>query len=155
IAENIAIGMNAIQDVARDAIAQAAEDAGLARLIESLEHGYDTPVGEAGRGLSGGEKQRLALARAFLKKPAVILFDEPTTGLDLETEQILQSSMKQLAQNATVITVAHRLHTIKNADKILFLENGRLVAEGTHSELMAAAPDYREMVTVQQGVKAE
>lgn len=153
IAENIAIGADS--NAGLNDIEHAAEKAGIAKMIQTLDKGYDTPVGEAGRGLSGGEMQRLALARAFLKKPAVIFFDEPTTGLDLETEQILQSSMKQLAQNATVITVAHRLHTIKNADKILFLENGRLVAEGTHSELMAAAPDYRDMVTVQQGVKAE
>lgn len=153
IAENIAIGGNS--NASRKEIEYAAEQAGIAGMIQTLDEGYDTPVGEAGRGLSGGEMQRLALARAFLKQPAVILFDEPTTGLDLETERILQSSMERLAQNATVITVAHRLHTIKNADKILFLENGRLIAEGTHIELMRTAPDYQKMVSVQQGVKTE
>lgn len=151
IAENIAIGMNATQDVSRDAIAQAAENAGLARLIESLEHGYDTPVGEAGRGLSGGEKQRLALARAFLKKPSVILFDEPTTGLDLETERILEASMESLAADATVITVAHRLHTIQNADKILYLDHGHLIGSGTHTELMQNIAAYKQMVALQGG----
>lgn len=153
IEENIAIGGDS--NAGREEIEQAAEQAGIADMVQTLDKGYDTPVGEAGRGLSGGEKQRLALARAFLKKPGVILFDEPTTGLDLKTEHILQSSMKQLAQNATVITVAHRLHTIKNADKLLFLENGRLVAEGTHSDLMKTTPDYQKMVSVQRGVKTE
>ncbi|WP_077325451.1 thiol reductant ABC exporter subunit CydD [Virgibacillus siamensis] len=153
IAQNIAIGGKS--DAARDEVEMAAKQAGIADMAQALENGFDTPVGEAGRGLSGGEKQRIAIARAFLKKPSIILFDEPTTGLDLQTEQILQSSMKQLAQHATVITVAHRLHTIKQADKILFLENGRLLTEGTHNELMKSAAAYRDMVLVQQGGVAE
>lgn len=153
IAENIAIGGKA--NATRADVEQAAEQAGIAELIQSLQSGYDTPVGEAGRGLSGGEKQRVAIARAFLKKPSIVLFDEPTTGLDLYTEQILQASIKQLSQNSTVITVAHRLHTIKNADKILFLDNGRLVSEGTHKELIDTVPAYHDMVSIQQGGTAE
>ncbi|MEC5423817.1 thiol reductant ABC exporter subunit CydD [Virgibacillus sp. C22-A2] len=149
IAENIAIGGR--ENATRNEIEHAAEKAGISHLVESLEKGYDTPVGEAGRGLSGGEKQRIALARAFLKSPSMILFDEPTTGLDLHTERILQSSIKELSQSATVITVAHRLHTIKNADKILFLENGELLASGTHEELLTTVEAYRTMVSVQQG----
>src|SRR5690625_600527 len=149
IGENIAIGNNV--DASHEEIKEAAEQAGIAHMIEGFENGYDTSVGEAGRGLSGGEKQRLAIARAFLKKPAIILLDEPTIGLDLQTEQILQSSIKQLARHSTVITVAHRLHTIINADKILFLENGRLVATGTHEELLASQTEYRNMVHTQQG----
>lgn len=152
IGENIAIGSKA--DTSRQEIEEAAEQAGIAHMITTLEKGYDTPVGEAGRGLSGGEKQRLAIARAFLKKPAIILFDEPTIGLDLQTEQILQSSIKQLARHSTVITVAHRLHTIKNADKILFLDNGRLMATGTHEELLTTLTEYRDMVHTQQGGSA-
>ncbi|QKY68908.1 thiol reductant ABC exporter subunit CydD [Lentibacillus sp. CBA3610] len=153
IAENIAIGANS--NASRQAIEKAAGLAGIAELIQTLDEGYDTPIGEAGRGLSGGEMQRLALARAFLKKPALILFDEPTTGLDLYTEKILQQSIKQLAEKATVITVAHRLHTIKHADNILFLEDGKLMAEGTHGELFEHVPEYRQMVSVQRGGKAE
>ncbi|OZU87459.1 thiol reductant ABC exporter subunit CydD [Virgibacillus indicus] len=149
IAENIAIGANS--EVSQEDIEQAAEEAGIMDLIESFESGYETPVGEAGRGLSGGEKQRLAIARAFLKKPSVILFDEPTTGLDLHTERILQASIKKLSQHATVITVAHRLHTIKNADQILFLENGKVLGSGTHEQLISEVAKYREMVTIQQG----
>lgn len=149
IAENIAIGAN--HDASRDDIARAAEQAGLDQLIASLQFGYDTPVGEAGRGLSGGEKQRLALARAFLKQPSVILFDEPTTGLDLETERILRGSMAMLGARATVITVAHRLHTIQDADMILYLEDGQLVGKGTHEELIRDVARYRQMVAIQGG----
>ncbi len=149
IAENIAIGESRL--VTREEIEQAAEKAGIADLVDSLEHGYDTPIGEGGRGLSGGEKQRVAIARAFLKKPSVILFDEPTTGLDLRTEQILQASMAELSKSSTVITVAHRLHTIKKADKLLFLEKGELLATGTHEELIEEVDAYRQMVSVQQG----
>ncbi|TYS19680.1 thiol reductant ABC exporter subunit CydD [Rossellomorea vietnamensis] len=148
IAENIAIG--AKRDSSRQEIVKAAEKAGLSEMAEALDQGYDTRVGEGGRGLSGGEKQRLAIARAFLKDPAVILFDEPTTGLDLKTERILQESIEELSERATVITVAHRLHTIKDADLILFMENGELIGSGTHEELIEKVLEYRSMVSVQQ-----
>ncbi|EGQ19326.1 cysteine/glutathione ABC superfamily ATP binding cassette transporter, ABC/membrane protein [Sporosarcina newyorkensis 2681] len=147
--ENIAIGGN--MDASNEEVEEAAKQAGISDMVQSLEQGYDTPVGEAGRGLSGGEKQRLAIARAFLKKPGIILFDEPTTGLDLHTERTLQASIKQLSRHSTVITVAHRLHTIKDADTILFLDNGRLMASGTHEVLLETVASYREMVSVQQG----
>ncbi|MDG5788031.1 thiol reductant ABC exporter subunit CydD [Evansella sp. AB-P1] len=149
IEENIAIGGRGITTI--EEIQQAAKKAGINEMIKSLEEGFDTMVGEGGRGLSGGEKQRVALARAFLKKPTIILFDEPTVGLDLQTERILQQSIKELGKSATIITVAHRLHTIKNADKILFLEDGKLLAAGTHKELLASVREYEQMVTVQQG----
>lgn len=149
IADNIAIGSTGNKN--RTEIKAAAEKAGIADLIHSLPKGYDTPIGEAGRGLSGGERQRIAIARAFLKSPSVILFDEPTTGLDLETEQILQASMKELGKKSTIITVAHRLHTIKNADQILLLEDGKLIASGTHHELLRSVEAYKRMITVQQG----
>jgi ATP-binding cassette subfamily C protein CydD len=150
IAENISIGKTG--EVTRKEVEEAAEKAGLREMIASLEKGYDTPVGEAGRGLSGGEKQRVALARAFIKKPSIILFDEPTTGLDLKTERVLQASIKELSKDATVITVAHRLHTIKDADQILFLDQGKLLATGTHEMLFQTVPEYRKMVSVQKGV---
>ena len=85
----------------------------------------------------------------------MILFDEPTTGLDLRTEHILQASMEKLSKSSTVITVAHRLHTIKNANKILFLEKGELLATGTHEELLKWVETYRKMVSVQQGGMAK
>ncbi|OKL35520.1 thiol reductant ABC exporter subunit CydD [Domibacillus mangrovi] len=149
IADNIAIG--GAKEVLRADIEAAAKKAGISDLIQSFENGYDTPIGEGGRGLSGGEKQRIALARAFLKQPSIILFDEPTTGLDLKTEHILQQSMAELAKHSTVITVAHRLHTIKNADRILFLRNGEIFASGTHMELLETSVGYREMVLQQRG----
>jgi ATP-binding cassette subfamily C protein CydD len=152
IADNIAIG--ASEEVTKKDIEAAGDKAGLTELVASLDKEYDTPVGEAGRGLSGGEKQRVALARAFLKQPSLILFDEPTFGLDLKTERILQQSIEALGKQATVITVAHRLHTIRNADKIILLDEGRLIAQGTHEDLLETSPDYRTMVSMQQGGEA-
>nr|WP_233167323.1 thiol reductant ABC exporter subunit CydD [Paenibacillus roseus] len=143
-ADNIAIGAG--RAVSRDDVVQAAAAAGLAAVASELEHGYDTLVGEGGRGLSGGEKQRLALARAFLKRPAVILFDEPTVGLDLQTERVLQQSIALLASKATMITVAHRLYTIRNADNIMFMGDGTLLGCGRHEELLDCLPEYAEMV---------
>jgi len=147
-AENIAIGTD--RTVSHEDIRQAAEAAGLAELAGELENGYDTQVGEGGRGLSGGEQQRLALARAFLKSPSVLLFDEPTTGLDLHTERVLLRSIDELSRHATVITIAHRLHTIRHADVILFMEKGRLIGSGSHEELLRNLPSYAEMVNIQQ-----
>ncbi|WP_429350827.1 thiol reductant ABC exporter subunit CydD [Paenibacillus sp. 4624] len=148
LAENITIGSG--RDEPRAEIEKAAERAGLTSLIAQLDKGLDTPVGEGGRGLSGGEKQRLALARAFLKKPALILFDEPTVGLDLRTEQILQRSIAALSQQATIITVAHRLYTIQQADQIWFMSDGVLADSGTHQELLERVPVYAEMVQLQR-----
>ncbi|WP_440119882.1 thiol reductant ABC exporter subunit CydD [Paenibacillus sp. QZ-Y1] len=147
-AENIAIGVG--RNVSRAEMEQAVEEAGLTGVIAQLEQGLDTFVGEGGRGLSGGEKQRLALARAFLKRPAIILFDEPTVGLDLHTERVLQRSIASLAKTATMITVAHRLYTIQHADNILFMDNGLLVDSGHHNGLMERLPQYAEMVDIQR-----
>ena len=149
IGENIAMGTT--EEVGMQAIETAAQLAGIAPLVNSLEHGFDTRIGEAGRGLSSGEKQRVSIARAFLKKPHIVLLDEPTRGLDLATEKILQQSIQKLKETATVITAAHRLHTIKNADQILFLENGRLQAVGTHESLLEISPAYKEIVMIQKG----
>lgn len=147
-AENISIGAG--REVTRKQIEQAAAEAGLTPLIAQLHQGLDTVIGEGGRGLSGGEKQRLALARAFLKRPDIILFDEPTVGLDLHTEQILQRSIATLSQTATMITVAHRLYTIQDADQILYMDNGMVVDSGRHHELLARLSPYADMVNVQQ-----
>jgi len=148
LAENIAIGAGG--NITRAEIERAAEEAGLAALTAQLEHGLYTFVGEGGRGLSGGERQRLALARAFLKRPAIILFDEPTVGLDLHTERVLQRSIAKLATTATMITVAHRLYTIQQADKILFMDNGVLVDAGRHEELLERLPQYAEMIDIER-----
>lgn len=149
IAENISMGIT--DKVDETAIEEAARLAGLLPLIKSLEKGFQTEIGEAGRGLSSGEKQRVSIARAFLKKPNIVLLDEPTRGLDLATESILQQSIEMLSEKATVITVAHRLHTIKNANQILYLENGQLQATGTHEYLVENIPAYKKIVTIQKG----
>lgn len=149
LAENIAIGE--LREASRSAIEQAASDAGLTELIGQLPNGLDTVIGEGGRGLSGGEKQRVALARAFLKRPNIILFDEPTTGLDVKTERLLQEAITVLGREATVITVAHRLHTIEQSDQIVVLEAGRIVDRGTHEELMGRESEYAMMRAVQRG----
>ncbi|XKE96363.1 thiol reductant ABC exporter subunit CydD [Metaplanococcus flavidus] len=149
IRENIAIGVNG--NPSAKEIDEAARKAGIHELVESLPEGYHTRVGEGGRGLSGGEKQRIALARAFLKKPTIILFDEPTTGLDLQTERILQQSIAELSRNATVITVAHRLHTIRDSDQIVYLDNGKVAAVGPHEELAANFTPYQNLLPLQTG----
>lgn len=149
LADNIAIGAG--PSVSREEIKAAAIAAGLASVVDNLQQGYDTYVGEGGRGLSGGEKQRLALARAFLKRPSIILFDEPTVGLDLYTERILQQSIATLSQSATTITVAHRLYTIQHADQILFMDNGKIVDSGRHEELLERLSPYAELVSAQRG----
>lgn len=149
IKENITLGAN--REVSDEEIMTAVKQAGIAEMVLSLAQGLETPIGEAGRGLSGGEKQRIALARAFLKQPSIILFDEPTTGLDLKTERILQKSMLELGKRATILTVAHRLHTIKEADMIVVLDEGKLTAAGSHTELLDSQQRYRDMIHAQFG----
>jgi len=149
LAENIAIGE--LRQATLDEIFEAAQAAGLEELIATLPEGLDTVIGEGGRGLSGGEKQRVALARAFLKRPNVIVFDEPTTGLDVKTERLLQQAIEQLGQSATVITVAHRLHTIERSDQIVVLDGGQIVDRGTHDELLGRDSEYARMRSVQRG----
>ncbi|WP_332691762.1 thiol reductant ABC exporter subunit CydD [Halalkalibacter lacteus] len=146
IEENMALGVSATKDEIR----KAAGKAGIANMVQSLPHGFDTVIGEGGRGLSGGEKQRVALARAFLKNPSVVLFDEPTSGLDLYTEQLLQQSIQELSKTSTIITVAHRLQTIKDANHILFLEEGTLRAQGTHEQLKTSISSYQELFSTQR-----
>ncbi|MGD6815779.1 thiol reductant ABC exporter subunit CydD [Metabacillus sp. 84] len=149
IKENICLG--ATDEVDEQELIAAVEKSGLIKLIESLDQGIDTRIGEGGRGLSGGEKQRIALARAFVKKPSLILFDEPTTGLDLYTERILQSSIRELSERASMITVAHRLYTIREADLLIYMSGGKVLASGTHEQLLKAVPAYQNMVQEQRG----
>jgi ATP-binding cassette, subfamily B, bacterial len=113
----------------------AAKAASLHDFIEDLPHGYDTFVGERGINLSGGQKQRLALARLFLKNPAILILDEPTSSLDNLTEQIIKSSLEKQFNNQTIITVAHRLDTIRNYDKILVLDKGKIIEQGSYDDL--------------------
>ncbi len=149
IRENIVIGTG--EAATAEELGSAVEKAGIRELVDSLPEGLDTLIGEGGRGLSGGEKQRLVLARAFLKKPKLIFFDEPTAGLDLQTEKILQRAIAELSQGATVILIAHRLHTIQQASNIVVMEGGRIAAAGTHEQLLKTFEPYGKMIEAQQG----
>lgn len=131
---------------------EAARAAQIDRFIKHLPDGYDTQVGERGLKLSGGEKQRVAIARTLLKKPAMLIFDEATSALDSKTERAFQEELLGLAKNRTTLIIAHRLSTIIHADQILVMEHGQIVERGTHAELLAASGRYTEMWQMQERV---
>ncbi len=131
-------------------VQEAARAAQIDGFIKRLPDGYDTQVGERGLKLSGGEKQRVAIARTLLKKPAMLIFDEATSALDSKTERAFQDELLSLAKNRTTLIVAHRLSTIIHADQILVMEHGQIVERGTHVELLAANGRYAEMWQMQE-----
>ena len=147
IAANIRLGKPNATDEEVIAAAQAAH---LHEFIESLPQKYDSIIGEGGARLSGGEAQRLAIARAFLKDAPILILDEPTSSLDPETEGLLEDSIHRLMQSRTVITIAHRLNTIFQADQIIVLADGQIIEAGTHSELLAKNGVYAAMVNAQE-----
>jgi len=137
-------------DATEQDIKNAAKMAHIHQFILSLPKGYDTIVGERGLKLSGGEKQRMAIARAILKKPKILLFDEATSSLDSKTEQAIQQTLKEVAVNHTTIVVAHRLSTITDADQILVMSQGSIVEQGTHHELLSLNGSYANLWQIQQ-----
>ncbi len=143
IAENIAYGR---PDATREEIEKAARDAYLTELIEALPDGLETRVGERGVQLSGGQRQRVAIARAMLADPRVLILDEATSHLDAESESAVQAALDALLRGRTALVIAHRLSTVRRADRIVVLDRGRIVEEGKHEELMLAGGLYRHLV---------
>ena len=147
IGENIAYGKEGatLEEIKRAATLAAAND-----FIEELPHGYDTKVGERGVKLSGGQKQRIAIARVFLKNPPVVIFDEATSALDTQTEKKVQETLDRLAKSRTTIIIAHRLSTVRNADCIYVLDQGKLIEAGTHEALLEKKGKYFALYEAQK-----
>uniref|UniRef100_A0A8C3X868 ATP binding cassette subfamily B member 5 n=1 Tax=Cyanoderma ruficeps TaxID=181631 RepID=A0A8C3X868_9PASS len=148
IAENIQYGDNS-RVVSQEEIEAAAKAANIHAFIEKLPEKYNTRVGEKGTQLSGGQKQRIAIARALVRNPAVLLLDEATSALDTESEKIVQKALDNARQGRTCIVIAHRLSTVQTADIIVVIQNGRVVEQGTHSQLLAKEGHYYALVNAQ------
>lgn len=142
IADNLRYGK---LDATDEEVHEAARMAHAHDFVSRLPKGYDTPVAEAGGGLSGGERQRLNIARAVLKNAPILILDEPTSSLDAISEEIVFSALKSLRQGRTTLVIAHRLSTVRDADRILVLDQGRIVAQGRHDELLETSELYRRM----------
>jgi len=147
VKENIALGNPEATD---EEIVEAAKLASAHEFIERLPNGYETWVGEGGAFLSVGQRQRIALARALLKKPAILVLDEVTSHLDAESEAAIQQAIEGALRGRTVILIAHRLSTVKNADRILVLQEGQIVEEGRHEDLVTADTYYRRLYELQR-----
>ena len=147
IAMNIRMGN---PDATDEQVIEAAKAANAHGFITNLAKGYDTLVGERGVKLSGGQKQRVAIARIFLKNPPILVLDEATSALDLESEHLIQEALEKLASNRTTFIVAHRLSTITHADRIILIENGQVMEQGTHEQLMNKQGGYYNLYQVQQ-----
>ena len=144
---NIAYGR---PDASREEVVEAARAAHILHFIESLPQGWDTVVGERGLKLSGGEKQRVAIARTLLKNPAILILDEATSALDTKTEKAIQAELLEIARSRTSLIIAHRLSTVVEADEILVMEGGRIVERGRHPDLLAQNGVYAHMWALQQ-----
>lgn len=146
IEENIAYGK---KDATTEEIREAAKKAHLEDFIAGLPHGYDTQIGERGLKLSGGQKQRLAIARMFLKNPPILILDEATSALDTETEKIIQKSLMELAENRTTLIIAHRLATIRDADRVLVVTEDGIAEDGSYNELVAQDGIFARLHNIQ------
>jgi subfamily B ATP-binding cassette protein MsbA len=146
VRNNIAFGRRAASDAEVEAAARAAN---AHEFIAQLPQGYATMLGERGTRLSGGQRQRIAIARALLRDPPILLLDEATSALDTESERLVQEAIERLMQDRTVLVIAHRLATVRNADRILVVEDGRVVEEGAHDDLFRQGGMYRRLYDMQ------
>ena len=152
IAENIAYGR---PDATREEIIAAARLAHAHEFILRLQHGYDSLVGERGQSLSGGERQRISIARALLIDPKILILDEATSSVDSQTEKEIQKALDNLVQGRTTIAIAHRLSTLRKADRIVVMDRGKVVEEGPHDELLAAKSHFWHLHQAQEKLKQE
>jgi ATP-binding cassette subfamily B protein len=146
VAENIAY---AKPDATREEIISAAVQASAHDFICKMPQGYDTMLGSASRSLSGGEKQRISIARAILADPKILILDEATSAVDTETELAIQESLEKLEKGRTVLSIAHRLSTLRNADHLVVLEDGKVAEYGTHAELLAQKGTFYKLSELQ------
>ena len=146
VKENILYGKPTATD---EEIITAAKRANIHDFVMTLPDGYDTQIGERGVKLSGGQKQRLSIARVFLKDPAILILDEATSALDNTTEVLIQKSLDELCVGRTTIVVAHRLSTVRNADEIAVITEGKVTEQGTHETLMAKGGIYKDLYSLQ------
>jgi ATP-binding cassette subfamily B protein len=148
IRENIAYGLDSPTD---ERLRAALRDANAAEFVAALPEGWDTVVGERGARLSGGQRQRLAIARALVRDPRILLLDEATSALDPESEELVKDALDRLMAGRTTLVVAHRLSTIRRADRIVVLEHGEIVEQGPHEELLQLAGRYARLHATQAG----
>jgi subfamily B ATP-binding cassette protein HlyB/CyaB len=149
VRDNIALAEPAMS---MERIIAAAELAGAHEFILELPEGYDTTIGERGSSLSGGQRQRIAIARALVSNPRILIFDEATSALDYESERVIQENMQRIAKGRTVFIIAHRLSTVRTTDRIMTIERGRLVEDGSHDELIRTGGRYASVYRLQSGI---
>jgi ABC-type multidrug transport system fused ATPase/permease subunit len=148
IRENIAYGS---PEATNERIEAAARDAGAHDFIQALPQGYETQIGERGVTLSGGQRQRLSIARAFLKDAPILILDEPTSALDSATEQQVLEALKRLMKDRTTLIIAHRLSTVRHADQIVVVQDGKIAEAGSHEQLLIAGELYTDLYYLQTG----